>query len=240
MKRWFFVIAALMVLSLPGFGQDAAKAISGGVLNGKAVYLPKPEYPAEARDEKAEGPVSVDIVIDEQGNVVSAISQPYAEVMLKSNAGIAAERREIHPALRRAAETAALGARFAPTRLNGVPVRVKGRIIYNFAVSSNGFSDGKTISGGVLNGKARSLPLPACPPAAKAVKASGAVNVQVVISEEGEVIAATAVSGHPLLRSAAVDAARGAKFSPTLLGGTPIKVTGVLIYNFAAEDGPEN
>lgn len=90
----------------------------------------------------------------------------------------------------------------------------------------------KTVSGGVLNGKATSLPKPPYPPAARAVRASGAVSVQVLISEQGSVISANAVSGHPLLRPAAVAAARGAKFSPTLLSGQPVKVSGVITYNF--------
>ena len=90
----------------------------------------------------------------------------------------------------------------------------------------------KTISGGVLNGKATNLPKPPYPPAARAVRASGAVSVQVLISETGSVISANAVSGHPLLRPAAVSAARGARFSPTLLSGQPVKVSGVITYNF--------
>lgn len=90
----------------------------------------------------------------------------------------------------------------------------------------------KTISGGVLNGKATSLPKPPYPPAARAVRASGAVSVQVLIDEEGRVVSASAVSGHPLLRAAAVSAARGARFSPTQLSGQPVKVNGVITYNF--------
>ena len=90
----------------------------------------------------------------------------------------------------------------------------------------------KTVSGGVLNGKAVSLPKPAYPAAAKAVRAGGAVSVQVLISESGSVISASAVSGHPLLKAAAEGAARGARFSPTLLSGQPVKVSGVITYNF--------
>ena len=90
----------------------------------------------------------------------------------------------------------------------------------------------RTISGGVLNGKATSLPKPAYPPAARAVRAGGACTVQVTISESGGVISASAASCHPLLASAAVSAARGARFSPTLLSGQPVKVTGVITYNF--------
>ncbi len=90
----------------------------------------------------------------------------------------------------------------------------------------------KKISGGVLNGKATSLPKPPYPAAARAVRASGAVNVQVTISESGSVVSASAVSGHPLLRQAAEQAARGARFAPTLLSGQAVSVTGVIVYNF--------
>ncbi len=90
----------------------------------------------------------------------------------------------------------------------------------------------KTISGGVLNGKATSLPKPPYPPAARAVRASGAVTVQVLIDEDGRVVSATATSGHPLLRAAAAAAARSARFSPTMLSGQPVKVTGIITYNF--------
>ena len=90
----------------------------------------------------------------------------------------------------------------------------------------------KTISGGVVNGKATNLVKPPYPAAARAVRAAGAVNVQVTIDENGNVISASAVSGHPLLRSAAVQAARSSKFSPTMLSGQAVKVTGVIVYNF--------
>ncbi|HLM23397.1 MAG TPA: TonB family protein [Pyrinomonadaceae bacterium] len=91
------------------------------------------------------------------------------------------------------------------------------------------------ISGGVLNGKAISLPKPAYPPIARAARASGTVVVQVLIDENGNVVSAHAVSGHPLLQGAAVGAARQAKFSPTKLSGQPVKVTGVIQYNFVAQ-----
>jgi TonB family protein len=90
----------------------------------------------------------------------------------------------------------------------------------------------KTVSGGVLNSKSTSLVKPQYPEAARAVKASGAVNVQVTIDEAGNVISASAVSGHPLLRAASEEAARASKFSPTLLQGVPVKVTGIIVYNF--------
>lgn len=90
----------------------------------------------------------------------------------------------------------------------------------------------KIISQGVLNGKAVSLPKPAYPQIAKAAKASGTVVVQVTIDESGKVVSASALSGHPLLKAAAVQAAYGARFSPTLLSGQPVKVSGTINYNF--------
>lgn len=100
----------------------------------------------------------------------------------------------------------------------------------------------KAINKGVVNGSAISLAKPAYPPAAKAVRAEGAVSVQVTIDEEGNVISAIAKSGHPLLQAAAVEAARQSKFKPTLLQGEAVKVTGVIVYNFVADrsDSAEN
>lgn len=89
------------------------------------------------------------------------------------------------------------------------------------------------VSGGVLNAKATSKPTPVYPAKAKAAKVSGTVVVQVVVDEAGNVEKAQAVSGHPLLLEAAVEAAKNAKFAPVLLQGQPAKVNGVLIYNFA-------
>ena len=99
--------------------------------------------------------------------------------------------------------------------------------------SSGGYAG--PITGGMLNGKAISLPIPVYPPIAKQAQASGSVTVQITIDEEGNVISASAVSGHPLLRAAAVTAAREAKFSPTKLNGQAVKVSGALLYNFAAQ-----
>jgi TonB family protein len=95
-------------------------------------------------------------------------------------------------------------------------------------------SYGSVIRGGVLNGKAISLPSPGYPPIARQAHASGTVVVQIIIDESGAVIAAHAVSGHPLLQAVSVAAARQAKFSPTKLCGEPVKVTGVISYNFVA------
>ena len=84
------------------------------------------------------------------------------------------------------------------------------------------------IAGGMLNGKAIYLPVPEVP----AGEASGVVLVAVVIDESGSVVEARAVSGPQHLHAAAVNAARLARFSPTLLMGEPVRVSGTLSYNF--------
>lgn len=91
---------------------------------------------------------------------------------------------------------------------------------------------GLIASGGMLNGKAISKPQPIYPPIAKAARAQGAVMVQVFVDERGCVSSARAVSGHPLLQASAVAAARKACFTPTRLSGQPVRVSGVLSYNF--------
>jgi protein TonB len=85
------------------------------------------------------------------------------------------------------------------------------------------------IAGGMLNAKAIYLPMPEVPSG----EAAGVVLVQVMIDEQGSVVDAKAVSGPQHLHAAAVNAARLARFTPTLMMGEPVKVTGTLSYNFA-------
>jgi outer membrane biosynthesis protein TonB len=76
---------------------------------------------------------------------------------------------------------------------------------------------------------------PDYPSAARAVRAGGKVDVDVLIDEDGNVICAVAINGHPLLRSASEKAALETKFSPTTLQGNRVKVTGIVTYNFVAQ-----
>jgi periplasmic protein TonB len=59
--------------------------------------------------------------------------------------------------------------------------------------------------------------------------------VKVVLEEEGKVMAAQVETGHTLLQTAALKAARELRFAPTLLDGKPVKVSGVIAYNFVIQ-----
>ena len=85
---------------------------------------------------------------------------------------------------------------------------------------------------GMLNGHALKLGRPAYPDVARAAHAQGRVVVQVLIDPTGKVIDAQAVSGHPLLYAASVAAARQSLFSPTILSGRTVCVTGIITFNF--------
>ena len=92
------------------------KPVSGGVLNGTALSLPPPAYPESAKRMKIQGLVTVEVVLDETGKVISANATDGPQ-MLRDAAVLAAKR-----------------ARFSPTKLSGMPVKVSGVINYKFAL----------------------------------------------------------------------------------------------------------
>ena len=92
------------------------KPVYGGVLNGTALSLPQPIYPESAKRMRAQGTVTVDVILDETGKVISANASNGPSI------------------LRDAAVQAALKARFSPTKLSGQPVKVSGVINYKFSL----------------------------------------------------------------------------------------------------------
>jgi periplasmic protein TonB len=84
----------------------------------------------------------------------------------------------------------------------------------------------------VLSSKAVALPQPPYPMMAKQMRIQGLVSVQILVDEQGKVISAQVVSGNPALSTAARDAALRARFTPTTLNGQPVKIQGVINYNF--------
>jgi TonB family protein len=93
---------------------------------------------------------------------------------------------------------------------------------------------GDTVRGGVINGKAISKPQPNYPEEARIQRVSGVVTIFVTVDERGHVVDAYPC-GHPLLSEAALRAAYRARFTPTLLSGKPVKVSGIITYNFVLQ-----
>lgn len=93
-------------------------------------------------------------------------------------------------------------------------------------------------SGGVLQNTATNRVTPEYPELAREARITGSVVVEITVDEEGAVISARAISGHPLLRDAAVDAARGWTFTPTQLSGVPVKVIGTITFQFTPSRDP--
>ena len=91
------------------------------------------------------------------------------------------------------------------------------------------------VESGELNDKAIDLPKPIYPGEARKAKVTGQVKVRVIVAETGKVLSADIVSGPKQLWLAAVEAARQARFNPTLIGGSAVKITGILTYNFVEE-----
>jgi len=89
--------------------------------------------------------------------------------------------------------------------------------------------------GGILNGRAAELPAPKYPAEAKQTHAFGEVQVKVLVDETGKVISAEALFGPESLRQAAVDAAKLARFKPTIVEGAAVKVSGIITYDFKAQ-----
>jgi TonB family protein len=192
----------------------------GGVVNSKAISLPKPVFPKEAKNIVASGSITVQVKLDEEGNVIEA----------RACSG--------HPLLRESAVKAARQAKFKPTLLSGIPVKVSGVIIYNFTPET--INDEVVVlacppnmsNTKVLNGFAINLVKPEYPRELKEQRLSGAVNVQVTIDEDGKLFSATAVSGYQELRKYAVEAVKKSTFKRFVRCGQPVKVIGVIVYNF--------
>lgn len=192
-----------------------------------------------------EGTVVVNVSIDVAGHVTDVI-----EVRGPGYVCPQVTRPDVTD-VRQAARTAAMATTFVPATRDGKPVPSAATIEYQLPVNKDAQEKGEgkhysidpskagsgqkeTLSGGLVDNHAVgvSFPRPPYPPAARAIRASGVVQVLVLIDEDGNIFSAEAVSGHPLLRGASVAAACTAKFLPTQLSGKPIKVSGVVSYNF--------
>jgi len=200
------------------------------------------DFQISADDEAAgiDGTIKLAVDIDSSGNVARA--ETYVAPSWPCTTGL--EKRVV--AVMREAEKAVTKFRFAPAMKNGKAISARVAIkmtigrearkpIEPRADSPDLLRRPQTagfIAAGVVNGRATSLPKPEYPTDAKSAGQTGEVVVQVLLGEDGKVISAQAIEGPPLLQFAARTAACGAKFTPTLLQGKPVKVSGTIHYNF--------
>ena len=120
---------------------------------------------------------------------------------------------------------------FDSFKLTGQPAVGK-KTIKAIAVDENG----KEVAVNKIDpGLALKKVAPAYPAEAKAASVSGKVEVQVTISEKGQVIEAIAVSGPESLREAAEQAAKQWVFKPTKADRRPVKVQGILTFHFTLQ-----
>jgi hypothetical protein len=92
----------------------------------------------------------------------------------------------------------------------------------------------RIISLGVLNGRAIDLVTPEYPAAGLLLNVYGQVEGAVVLDEDGHVVSATVLTGHPLLRAASIAAARKSSFEPLTVKGEQVRVSGIIDYNYLA------
>lgn len=94
-------------------------------------------------------------------------------------------------------------------------------------------SGGAPIAVGSLAAKAKQRVSPNYPPIARTARVAGIVTVFLIVNEKGEVEAVQRTDGPVQLQQAAADAARRWKFTPTVVDGQPVRVTGYLSFNFS-------
>ncbi len=224
MKKFAFILiqtAFVVCFHQAAAAQQAASAI-------KTISFPAPKFPAEVADIVYGTKVSVSVAVDKQGKVSRA-------VVSYSMAPCSDLNGETVRAIRSAALEAAKNTMFEPFVEDGNRVEKILKLSYDLKPpleAAKPPSDRKLVNGGVINGKARSLARPFYSAAAKAGRIGGSVGVQVLVGESGKVLSAGAVSGHPELYAGSLDAACRSEFAPTLLEGKPVKVSGVITYNF--------
>ena len=194
----------------------------------KLTHVPDIVIPEETRQAGLSGEVRVYVKVDSDG-AVSEVRDAYGPGDVCQNV-----TRPDVVAVRNAAKEAAKSATFERRRGNQLEYAWVRFDIPNHSSSEPEKLERYILSSATpeLRDKILSLPKPAYPPAARALRASGAVSVELLVDENGDVFSSRALSGHPLLRGAARNEGCKARFRPTILAGSPVKVIWVITYNF--------
>jgi TonB family protein len=246
MSHWSFCLKGLPLLIIVAtvaiFLLDG-KACAQLVLDSEPKLISTEEYKLSDKATAAgiDGKILLAVTIDETGSVTKArvLSGPAWPCGREVKDEIEEVREEVRQMVMR--------AKFSPAIREGKPRKVDGQMDFLLGeklqreatrrkaeAEMAADPSKRVVKVGVINGKAISLPKPMYPLSARGSALSGTVRVEVLVDEQGNVFRAQAISGHPGLHQAARDAACEAKFSPTILDGRAIRVSGLITYNFVA------
>ncbi len=133
------------------------------------------------------------------------------------------------PALKDAAEKTVKKWAFEPYMVNGTPVPVRTEITLNFNNTLDHYRDPngdvpvhldeKTAQGLIAKNVQ-----PQYPPDARLARIQGAVELRVIVGEDGRVHALHIIKGHPMLAAAAYNAVRQWEFKPYVENGKALPV----------------
>lgn len=214
----------------PPPGQPAPISVQPWVLHSKLTKEVNPEYRWEAREHKIEGDVTVDVVVDQDGNVAST--------RWVRTAGTST-------ALADEALDAVRQWKYQPMLMDGKPVPVASWIVIRFRLephpnvevltrSQSSTPSAKPvevkgpyrlrISSGVALGNRVHNADPVYPRKAQDNGIEGDVVLQVTIGQDGGIVYINPVSGPPELIKPSVDAVRQWRYKPYFLNGEPVEV----------------
>ena len=221
-------VSALALCALLGIGRTVVPAQDRAP---KVVSQPAFKLSEEAVAAGIDGVLGVSLKIDKTGKVNNVVIHGGPAWPC----GAPAPKDQIE-AVREAVKEQLLATTFEPPMKDGKPSDVELSLqfaigeAYKVAVreedAKSGTGKGKLVEAGVVKGRATRLVEPA------RIAMSGIVAVRVQIDEQGNVAHAGAITGHPPLQESARTAACDSKFSPTILHGEPIKITGTMTYVF--------
>jgi TonB family protein len=221
------LLAITLIAFTTTFSQNAAPRL---------LSMPDFVIPAEASQAGIDGKLGVLAWVKKDGTV------DRAQVYSGPSWPCGSEPKSALSAVRSVAEDAVKKARFSPGFTNGKPEAIEVLLTVlvgktyedekRFAAQITSTTQPSIIQGGFINGKAISLPKPEYPPNLIGPRPRGTVQVEIVVGENGDIISAGVLNGDPLLQASARKAACKAKFSPTTLSGHPVKVMGIVTYNF--------
>lgn len=209
---------------------NASAAYSQTEIAAKLISASKFILSTEDKNDGIRGKMKVAVTVKEDGTAKDAIV--YVAPMYPCEGNFASRLEKIMKDAAKSVET----YKFQPATKGGKPTETRVGVTIDLdekpLKQATKEDSVKSISGGIVNGKATKLVKPPYPAEARKERAEGIVSVDVLIDESGKVASAQAVSGHPLLHYVSREAACLSKFSPTKLLGEPVKVTGVITYNF--------